>query len=62
MSEPVPDAPASARDSEPSTWDVVLANPTGSVDPATLALIVRDQMRWSRTWLYPLARILSGSR
>ncbi|GAA3734985.1 hypothetical protein GCM10022225_16860 [Plantactinospora mayteni] len=43
----------------PSIWTVVLADPTVPFDRATLALVVADQRRPSRRWLYPVVRPLS---
>jgi hypothetical protein len=40
-------------------WAAVLADPTLPVDRATLDLIVADQRRSSRRWLYPWLRVVS---
>jgi hypothetical protein len=44
---------------ELSLWDVMAADPTTGVDPATLRLIISDQRRPSRALLYPWVRLLS---
>ncbi len=49
----------SRRDDESMVWAAILADPTLPIDPATLRLIVADQQRWSRRWLYPWVRIVS---
>ncbi|QSB15387.1 hypothetical protein JQS43_03230 [Natronosporangium hydrolyticum] len=45
--------------SEPSVWGSILADPTLPFDRPTLRQVVADQRRWSRRWLYPLARVVS---
>lgn len=45
--------------SDPSVWSAILADPGGPFDRPTLALVVRDQQRWSRRWLYPWVRVVS---
>jgi len=56
----MPEPPsAGARRAEPSIWDAILGDPTLPLDRDTRRLVVRDQQRWSRTWLYPLARVVS---
>jgi hypothetical protein len=45
--------------SEPTVWQAILADPVTPFDRATLRLVVRDQQRWSRRWLYPWVRLLS---
>lgn len=45
--------------SEPSMWAAILADPTLPFDRATLRQVVNDQRRWTRRWLYPVARIIS---
>ena len=44
---------------EPSLWDAMSVDPATSIDLATLRLIIRDQQRASRSFLYPWVRILS---
>jgi hypothetical protein len=44
---------------EAMIWDAVTADPTPPIDAETLQLIVADQQRWSRRWLYPWVRIVS---
>jgi hypothetical protein len=56
----MPEPPsAAARQAEPSIWDAILGDPTLALDHDTRQLVIVDQQRWSRTWLYPLARIVS---
>lgn len=45
--------------SDPSVWSAIIADPGGPFDSATLRLVVRDQQRWSRRWLYPWVRVVS---
>jgi hypothetical protein len=40
-------------------WTQMLTDPTLPVDPATLRMMVGDQQRWTRRWLYPIARVFS---
>jgi hypothetical protein len=44
---------------DPSVWTAVLRDPTVPFDRATLWMVVRDQRRWSRRWLYPWLRYVS---
>jgi hypothetical protein len=41
-----------------TVWQAIVADPA-PFDRATLRLVVRDQQRWSRRWLYPWVRVLS---
>jgi hypothetical protein len=43
----------------PSLWEVMAADPSIPVDPATLRMVIRDQRRLSRALLYPWVRVLS---
>jgi hypothetical protein len=43
----------------PSVWEAILHDPAVPFDRATLALVVEDQRRPSRRWLYPVVRPLS---
>ena len=45
--------------SGPSLWEVMAVDPSIPIDQATLRLMIRDQRRPSRTYLYPWIRILS---
>ncbi|MDI1462455.1 hypothetical protein QEZ54_15900 [Catellatospora sp. KI3] len=45
---------------DPSVWTAMLADPAVPMDPATLRLVVRDQRRWTRRWLYPVVRPCSA--
>ena len=44
---------------EPDVWDMMLRDPSVPIDRATLRLVIRDQRRASRGYLYPWLRILS---
>lgn len=44
---------------EPRLWDLMLVDPSVRMDPDTLRLVVQDQRRASRAYLYPWFRILS---
>jgi hypothetical protein len=43
----------------PSLWEVMAADPSITMDRATLCLVIRDQRRRSRALLYPWIRVLS---
>ena len=45
--------------SEPSMWDAVEADPAMPLDPAVVRMVVEDQRRWTRTWIYPVVRPFS---
>lgn len=40
-------------------WEAILADPTVPMDRETLRIVVRDQQRWTRRWLYPVVRLVS---
>jgi hypothetical protein len=40
-------------------WTQMLVDPTVPVDRDTLRMVVDDQRRWTRRWLYPMARVIS---
>jgi hypothetical protein len=42
-----------------SLWEVMAADPSIPMDQATLRLVISDQRRLSRAFLYPWARVLS---
>jgi hypothetical protein len=44
---------------EPDVWDMMLLDPSVPIDRATLRLVIRDQRRASRSYVYPWLRILS---
>ena len=44
---------------EPDVWELMLLDPSVPIDPAILRLMVRDQRRASRSYIYPWLRILS---
>ncbi len=52
------DAPGSGA-SALSLWEVMAADPSIPMDPATLRLVISDQRRPSRALLYPWVRVLS---
>ena len=52
-------SPAEKSDAELMMWEAVLADPTLPIDAETLRLVVADQQRWSRRWIYPWLRIVS---
>jgi hypothetical protein len=43
----------------PSVWHGIRSDPTTPFDPVTLAMVVRDQQRPSRRWVYPWLRHVS---
>lgn len=43
----------------PSVWHAIRSDPTTPFDPETLAMVVRDQQRPSRRWIYPWLRQVS---
>ncbi|HXL95050.1 MAG TPA: hypothetical protein VN969_39490 [Streptosporangiaceae bacterium] len=46
-------------ESMPDLWQTMLADPSIPIDRATLQLVISDQRRPSRTYLYPWVRLLS---
>ncbi|WP_158299897.1 DUF6999 family protein [Glycomyces paridis] len=44
---------------DPSMWEAVVADPAIPLDRETARMIADDQRRWTRTWLYPVARPVS---
>lgn len=45
--------------SDPALWDAVEADPAMPLEADVARKVVDDQRRWTRTWLYPLARPVS---
>ncbi|GIG66181.1 DUF6999 family protein [Phytomonospora endophytica] len=45
--------------SDPSLWDAVERDPAMPLDAEVIGKVADDQRRWTRTWLYPLARPFS---
>lgn len=45
--------------SDPSMWEAVYADPSIPLDKPLVRMIIDDQRRVSRRWLYPYARFLS---
>lgn len=54
----VPKVPEFVR-SDPSMWEAVYADPSVPLDRSLVRLIIDDQRRWTRRWLYPYARFIS---
>jgi hypothetical protein len=48
-----------SRPDEPSVWEVMFVDPSIPIDRRTLAVVIRDQRRASRSLLYPWVRVLS---
>jgi hypothetical protein len=48
-----------AVQAEPRIWDLMLVDPSAPMDPDTLRLMVQDQRRASRAYIYPWLRIVS---
>ena len=44
---------------DPPMWDAVVADPSVPLDREVVRMIADDQRRWTRTWLYPVARPVS---
>ena len=44
---------------EPDIWDMMLVDPSVPIDRDTLRLVIEDQRRASRGYLYPLLRVVS---
>jgi hypothetical protein len=55
----VPNAPLRTPASEPDVWDMMMLDPSVPIDRTTLNLMVRDQRKTSRDYVYPWLRILS---
>jgi hypothetical protein len=45
--------------SGPTLWEVMAVDPSNPIDQATLRLIIGDQRRYSRVFLYPWIRVMS---
>lgn len=45
--------------SDPSMWEAIYADPSIPLDRSLVRMIIKDQRRVSRRWLYPVARIVS---
>lgn len=45
--------------SDPSMWEAVHADPSIPLEKSLVRMIIRDQRRMSRRWLYPYARFFS---
>lgn len=44
---------------DPPMWDAVVADPSVPLEREVVRMIADDQRRWTRTWLYPVARPVS---
>lgn len=44
---------------DPSLWDAIERDPAMPLEPEVIAKVTADQRRWTRAWLYPLARPFS---
>jgi hypothetical protein len=42
-----------------SVWEMMAVDPAVPMDRAALRLVIRDQRRWSRTYVYPWLRVVS---
>lgn len=45
--------------SDPSMWEAIYSDPSVPLDRKVVKMIINDQRRLSRRWLYPLARVFS---
>lgn len=45
--------------SDPSMWEAIYSDPSVPLDRTVVKMIINDQRRLSRRWLYPLARVFS---
>lgn len=59
MSEDRAYAGPNPRPSEPSIWELMMVDPSIPIDRTTLRLVIRDQRRASRSYLYPWLRVVS---
>ena len=46
-------------DPGPSVWELMAVDPAVPMDRAALRLVIRDQRRWSRAYIYPWLRVVS---
>ena len=46
-------------DPGPSVWELMAVDPAVPMDRAALRLVISDQRRWSRTYIYPWLRVVS---
>jgi hypothetical protein len=44
---------------EPSVWELMAVDPAVPMDRAALRLVISDQRRWSRAYVYPWLRVVS---
>ena len=45
--------------SDPSMWEAIYSDPSVPLDRSLVRMIIDDQRRLSRRWLYPIARVVS---
>src|SRR5687768_13492025 len=58
MPGPRPSVPEFVK-SDPSMWEAIYSDPSVPLDRSLVRLIIDDQRRLSRRWLYPIARVFS---
>ena len=46
-------------DPGPSVWELMAVDPAVPMDRVALRLVISDQRRWSRTYIYPWLRVVS---
>ena len=46
-------------DAGPSVWELMAVDPAVPMDRVALRLVISDQRRWSRTYVYPWLRVVS---
>jgi hypothetical protein len=52
-------APAGKVLSDPPIWESMIRDPAMPLEPEVARMVTDDQRRWTRTWLYPVARPIS---
>lgn len=52
-------APAGKVLSDPPIWESMIRDPAMPLEPEVARMVTDDQRRWTRTWLYPVARPVS---
>ena len=59
MSDAVLSQTEPAETAEPSLWELMAVDPAVPMDRAALRLVISDQRRWSRAYVYPWLRVVS---
>ena len=59
MSDAVLSQTEPAEPAEPSLWELMAVDPAVPMDRAALRLVISDQRRWSRAYVYPWLRVVS---